>query len=94
MDVLVFYSFQIFCFLFASVFFLVIDAVWLTINVKTIYRPALGNLLNEKPGSYLYIGQKDENHNAHLHTTSYDFNDNLLPYGVNFFVNLVKTFFK
>lgn len=39
----------IFCFLFASVFFLVIDAVWLTINVKTIYRPALGNLLNEKP---------------------------------------------
>ena len=49
--------------------------------------------LSEKPGSYLYIGQKDENHNAYLHTTKYDFNDNLLPLGVNFWVNLVKKYF-
>ena len=46
-----------------------------------------------KPGSYLYIGQGDINHKAHLHTTKYDFNDNLLPLGVNFWVNLVKNFF-
>ena len=68
-------------------------------NVVTDIEPSMGGedfayLLNEKPGSYLYVGQKDENHKAHLHTTSYDFNDNLLPYGVNFFVNLVKSFFK
>ena len=50
--------------------------------------------LNEKPGSYLYIGQKDKNHEAKLHTTNYDFNDDLLPLGVNFWVNLVKNFFK
>ena len=51
-------------------------------------------MLNKKPGSYLYIGQQDEDHNAYLHTSKYDFNDNLLPIGVNFFVKLVHNFFK
>ena len=51
-------------------------------------------LLEKKPGSYLYIGQKDSEHKAHLHTTKYDFNDDLLPLGVNFWVQLVKNFFK
>ena len=50
-------------------------------------------LLNEKPGSYLYIGQKDADHESYLHTTKYDFNDDVLPIGVNFWVNLVKKFF-
>ncbi len=42
---------------------------------------------------FRYIGQGDENHKAHLHTTKYDFNDNLLPIGVNYWVNLVKEYF-
>ena len=68
-------------------------------NVNTNIDPSMGGedfsyLLNKKPGSYLYIGQGDENHKAHLHTTKYDFNDNLLPIGVNYWVNLVKNFFK
>ena len=67
-------------------------------NVFTDVEPSMGGedfsyFLSEKPGSYLYIGQKDENHNAYLHTTKYDFNDNLLPLGVNFWVNLVKKYF-
>ena len=67
-------------------------------NVFTDIDPSMGGedfsyLLNKKPGSYLYIGQKDNNHDANLHTTNYDFNDNLLPLGVNFWVNLVKKFF-
>ena len=67
-------------------------------NVITEVEPSMGGedfsyFLNKKPGSYLYIGQKDENHKAHLHTTKYDFNDNLLPIGVNFWVDLVKCFF-
>ena len=67
-------------------------------NVVTDIEPSMGGedfsyFLNKKPGSYLYIGQKDENHKAHLHTTKYDFNDNLLPIGVNFWVDLVKSFF-
>ena len=68
-------------------------------NVHTDIDPSMGGedfsyLLNEKPGAYLYIGQKDENHEAYLHTTKYDFNDNLLCLGVNYWVNLVKNFFK
>ena len=68
-------------------------------NVHMEIKPSMGGedfsyLLNEKPGSYLYIGQKDENHTAYLHTTKYDFNDRLLPFGVNFWVKLVDSFFK
>ena len=68
-------------------------------NVIDEVEPSMGGedfsyFLNVKPGSYLYIGQKDENHTKHLHTTNYDFNDNLLPIGVNFWVELVKNFFK
>ena len=68
-------------------------------NVQTDVKPSMGGedfsyLLNEKPGSYLYIGQRDSNHKDYLHTTKYDFNDDLLPIGVNFWVNLVKNFFK
>lgn len=67
-------------------------------NVFTDIDPSMGGedfsfLLNEKPGSYLYIGQKDEKHKAFLHTTEYDFNDNILPIGVNFWVNLVNKYF-
>ena len=68
-------------------------------NVKMDVEPSMGGedfsyLLNEKPGSYLYIGQKDAEHEAYLHTTKYDFNDDLLPLGVNFWVSLVKNFFQ
>ena len=67
-------------------------------NVNTNIDPSMGGedfsyMLEKKPGSYLYIGQGDKNHKAHLHTTKYDFNDNLLPLGTNFWVNLVKSFF-
>jgi len=68
-------------------------------NVINEIDPSMGGedfayFLNKKPGSYLYIGQKDVNHNSHLHTNNYDFNDNLLPIGVNFWIDLVKKFFK
>ena len=68
-------------------------------NVIDEIDPSMGGedfayFLNEKPGSYLYIGQQDKNHNSHLHTTSYDFNDDLLPIGANFWVELVNKFFQ
>ena len=67
-------------------------------QVDTDIDPSMGGedfsyLLEKKPGAYLYIGQGDDNHKAHLHTTKYDFNDNLLPVGVNYWVELVKEFF-
>ena len=39
----------IICFIFASLIFLVIDIIWLSVTVKSIYKPSLGNLLNDKP---------------------------------------------
>ena len=36
-------------FIFVSVIFLLIDVVWLSITVKSLYRPALGDLLKDKP---------------------------------------------
>ena len=67
-------------------------------KVITDIDPSMGGedfsyLLEQKPGSYLYLGQGDDNHQAHLHTTKYDFNDNILPIGVNFWVELVKKYF-
>lgn len=35
--------------LITSVFFLVIDIIWLSFSVKHFYRPNLGTLLNDKP---------------------------------------------
>ena len=68
-------------------------------NVHMEIDPSMGGedfsyLLNEKPGAYLYVGQKDKNHKDYLHTTKYDFNDDLIPLGVNFWVKLVQKFFK
>jgi len=67
-------------------------------KVITDIDPSMGGedfsyLLEEKPGTYLYLGQGDDNHKAHLHTSKYDFNDNILPIGVNFWVDLVKKYF-
>jgi uncharacterized membrane protein len=36
-------------FIFVSSIFLILDIVWLSITVKTLYRPALGDLLKDKP---------------------------------------------
>ena len=36
-------------FIFVSIIFLIIDVIWLSITVKSLYRPALGSLLNDKP---------------------------------------------
>ena len=36
-------------FIFVSIIFLIIDVILLSITVKSLYRPALGDLLNDKP---------------------------------------------
>ena len=36
-------------FIFVSTIFLIIDILWLSITVKSLYRPALGSLLKDKP---------------------------------------------
>jgi hippurate hydrolase len=44
--------------------------------------------LNHVPGCYVFFGNGTKS--APLHNSSYDFNDEALEHGVNYFVNLVK----
>ena len=45
-------------------------------------------LLEQRPGSYLFIGQGD---GPGLHHPAYDFNDEISPVGASFFARLVET---
>ncbi len=55
--------------------------------------------LQEKPGCYVFIGNGEGNHRdsghglgpCNLHNASYDFNDELLPIGINYWVKLAET---
>ena len=55
-------------------------------------------MLQERPGAYLFLGNGDGDHRSlghgagpcTLHNPSYDFNDQLLPIGANFWVHLAK----
>lgn len=58
-------------------------------------------MLEEVPGCYAFIGNGDGDHRlpGHgagpcvVHNPSYDFNDEILPLGASFFVNLVQRWF-
>jgi len=49
-------------------------------------------MLLEKPGCYIWMGQAEpepgSNHNQSLHTPQYDFNDEIIPLGVEYWWNL------
>jgi amidohydrolase len=57
-------------------------------------------MLQEKPGCYVFLGNGDGDHRStghgmgpcHLHNPSYDFNDALIPIGVNYWVALAEKF--
>ena len=44
-------------------------------------------MLQERPGAYAFIGNGDT---AGLHHPAYDFNDEILPYGIQFFTGIAK----
>jgi len=54
-----------------------------------------GAMLQERPGCYIFIGQAEENpqsnHNHMVHTPQYDFNDDIIPLGIEYWVKLVET---
>ena len=55
-----------------------------------------GAMLLERPGAYIILGQgepdiPESNCNNGLHTPRYDFNDDLLPIGIEYFVQLVES---
>ena len=57
-------------------------------------------MLQSKPGCYVFLGNGEGDHRTqghglgpcNLHNPSYDFNDDLLPIGANFWVQLVQRY--
>ncbi len=69
-------------------------------NVKTDMAPSMGAedfgaMLQEVPGCYIWMGQGEEdpssNHNESLHTPRYDFNDEIIPQGIEYWVRVVES---
>ncbi len=54
-----------------------------------------GAMLVEKPGCYIWMGQGTGNpespHDHGLHNAAYDFNDDIIPMGVEYWAELVET---
>lgn len=72
-------------------------------NVHRTIRPSMGAedfafMLLEKPGCYVWIGNGHGDHRDHghgagpcmLHNDSYDFNDDLIPLGASYWVQLAR----
>ncbi|SFC58066.1 M20 aminoacylase family protein [Collimonas sp. OK412] len=76
-------------------------------NVNPQVEPTMGAedfafMLQNKPGCYVFIGNGEGAHRdgghglgpCNLHNASYDFNDDLLPIGASYWVNLAETCLK
>ena len=62
-------------------------------NVDLDTPPVMGGedfsfMLQARPGAFIFTGNGDS---AGLHHPEYDFNDEVIPYGVSYFVELVQT---
>ena len=63
------------------------------INVDTAVLPVMGGedfsyMLNARPGVFIFAGNGDT---AGLHNPAYDFNDELIPHGISYWVRLAET---
>lgn len=63
--------------------------------VNTAPTPSMGAedfafMLQQKPGCYIWIGNGSSQGNCLLHNPNYDFNDEILPLGVAYWVKLVE----
>lgn len=64
-------------------------------NVNLKPKPAMGSedfayMLQEKPGSYIWIGNGDGEGSCMVHNPGYDFNDNILSLGATYWVRLAE----
>lgn len=62
-------------------------------KVDTDLNPTLGGedfayLLEARPGAFIFLGQGGQ---AQLHRDDYDFNDDIIPVGCSYWVNLIET---
>ena len=51
-------------------------------------------MLQEKPGCYVWLGNGPGAGGCTLHNPHYDFNNELIPYGISYWVRLVETALK
>jgi len=63
------------------------------INVDPDVNPMMGGedfsyMLNARPGNFIFIGNGDT---ASLHNAGYDFNDEVIPHGVSYWVRLAES---
>ena len=61
-------------------------------NVNPNVDPTMGGedfayMLNARPGAYIFVGNGES---SDLHTDTYDFNDDAIPYGVSFWARLAE----
>ena len=62
-------------------------------------RPGMGSedfayMLQEKPGSYIWIGNGDGEGSCMIHNPGYDFNDEILPIGATYWVKMAEEILK
>ena len=62
-------------------------------NVTPDTPPVMGGedfsyMLEARPGAFIFIGNGDT---ANLHNPAYDFNDEVIPHGISYWVNLAET---
>ncbi len=48
-------------------------------------------MLEQKPGAYIWIGNGSEDGGRNLHSPHYDFNDDVLPHGIRYWVRLAQS---
>jgi len=68
-------------------------------NVDETPKPSMGAedfgaMLAKLPGCYIWMGQGEDessNHSQGLHTPAYDFNDAIIPLGIEYWVRVVET---
>ena len=63
-------------------------------SINTKETPTMGSedfsyMLQEKPGAYIWLGSGEDHEK--LHSVHYDFNDDLLPIGAQYWSNLAET---
>ncbi len=68
-------------------------------NVDATARPVMGSedfafMLEQIPGSYIFIGNGSGDGACMIHNPGYDFNDAILPLGSSYWVRLAETFLR
>jgi hippurate hydrolase len=66
-------------------------------KVKTMPQPIMGSedfayFLQEKPGCFFLLGTAKTDNDPPLHHPKYDFNDDILPVGSAFWIELAEDF--